>query len=284
MKKLVVVFLCFLASNAFASSADSGKCPWKIPFLINIHAVGIEDQFTEDNGGIEGNSMWDTTNDFFLNVDTITSFSFDGNPDDLEFSQITSPNYPFESPTTLVLSIEFDSGTNFINSITITQSNGYSHAGFVGTYNYYFAISSLYFDDSTIFSTDSSYSSHRINITESSVTSQSEYGSSFTQDFTASSVTLSGIFRPSTFSDPPAIVTEAPQPNNLAIYASNGSIACSFDVADHARDLELYSPLGIREANVTIPPNETAASLPHLPSGFYFVRLDGAVAKIFVAE
>jgi hypothetical protein len=102
--------------------------------------------------------------------------------------------------------------------------------------------------------------------------------------FTASSVTLSGIFRPTTFSNPPAIVTEAPQPNNLAIYSSNGSIAFSFDVSDHAIDLEIFSPLGIREASFSIPAGQTEASLPHLPAGFYFVRLEGSMAKVYISD
>jgi len=110
------------------------------------------------------------------------------------------------------------------------------------------------------------------------------FGEFQNEDFTASSATLSGIFRPTTFSDPSAIVATAPQLNNLAIYSSNGSIASSFDVADHARDLEIFSPLGIREANFTIPAGKMEASLPHLPAGFYFVRLDGSMAKVYISD
>ena len=40
MKYLATLILCFFATNAYASSADSGRCPWKIPFRIHVHASG----------------------------------------------------------------------------------------------------------------------------------------------------------------------------------------------------------------------------------------------------
>ena len=102
-------------------------------------------------------------------------------------------------------------------------------------------------------------------------------------DFTATSVTLSGIFRPTTFSNP-AAVEHARPPGSLDIHASNGSIACSFDISDQARELEIYSPLGIRVASFPIPPEEKRAALPMLQPGFYFVRLDGDVRKLLVGQ
>ena len=150
-----------------------------------------------------------------------------------------------------------------------------------------FQISSLLFDDTSIFATDSSFSKHNTSLRDNEVNNQyyDQYNyTDLTSDFTASSVTLSGIFRPTTFSNPPSIVTIAQQPSDLAIYSSNGSIACSFDVSDHARDLEIFSPLGIREASFTITAGQTEVSLPHLPAGFYFVRLDGSMAKVYIGD
>ncbi len=283
MKKIVVIFLCFFASSAFASSADSGKCPWPVPFTFSIHAVGIENDFTRYNDSITSNATWDTTEDLNITVDTISSFSFVGNPDDLEFFQLQSQGHPPQPPITLL--IEFDSGTNSIKNLTVYQNQVVHYQpDFFGSYNYYFTISSLYFDSASIFVTDSSFKGHNISISRSVVDSQTDYVGSSNQTFTASSVTLSGIFRPTTFSNPPAIVTEVPQPNNLTIYSSNGSIACSFDVSDDSRDLEIFSPLGIREATFAIPAGQTGASLPHLSAGFYFVRMGGALAKICVTE
>ena len=190
------------------------------------------------------------------------------------------------------LSIVFAPNKDSIISLEWFEQGG-GMGGTLSTYDqHHIIISSLLFDSISIFSSDSGFSLHDISIADSEQSLDYEYppnnysqpfGTFTYTDFTASSVTLSGIFRPTTFSNPPAIVTEAPQPNTLAIYTSNGSIACSFDVADHARDLGIFSPLGIREASATIHAGQTDASLPHLPPGFYFVRLDGAMSKIYIS-
>jgi hypothetical protein len=293
MKKLVVVFLCFFASNAFASSADSGKCPWKIPFTITIHGIGTTHSYLRSEtpapgGYTEHDTDYGTvpdTDDYEITVDTFTSnldsydsiivrqYSF--NDDILRFFFSYKINYaPYFGGDTTSVTITFAPGTG-------GSGNG------IGNYREFtFKISSLSFDDTSIYTSDSSFSDHNILITDNTENGDYYFWDDYDyteNNFTASSVTLSGIFRPTTFSDPPDVVTEAPQPNNLAIYSSNGSIACSFDVSDHARDLEIYSPLGIREASITISPGETGASLPHLPAGFYFVRLEGSMAKVYIA-
>ncbi len=184
--------------------------------------------------------------------------------------------------------IKFAPGKDSIISLSLYMIDSFTRNGneFI-SHIWNFQISSLLFDDSSIFTMDSSFGGHNIAITEHVIDrtylGSGAYDSKYT-DITASSVALSGIFRPTTFSDPQSIVTAAPQANNLAIYSSNGSIACSFDVADHARNLEIFSPLGIREANFSIPAGQTEASLPHIPPGFYFVRMGDAMAKIYITQ
>ncbi len=297
MKKLVVVFLCLFASNACASSADSVKCPWKMPFTIEVHGIGFTDSsvhhyMTNKWESIELDAdlgVHPSNETFWITVDTMFGSQYSLKKDILHFSALFS-----DSISTF---INFVTGRDSIVSFQYSEFDTASGiSGTVpGTYRTdSFQISSLSFDGTSIFAFDSSFSTHAIRMTahleelewRSVSNSQGQILNdqvSTISDFTASSVTLSGIFRPTTFSNPPAIVTEAPQPNNLAIYSSNGSITCSFDVADHARELEIYSPLGIREASFTIPAGQTEASLPHLPVGFYFVRLEGSMAKIYIS-
>ncbi len=307
MKKLVVVFLCFFASNAYASSADSGKCPWPIPFTITIGGIGSAHSYANSCQPVPGSYITHDTDygtvpsneGFMLTIDTTSSYLDDSvqyslNGDVLRFSTMHPASFmgtPIPSYSTL--EIDFAYGNDYITRMKLysTDSTVWTLAGngSEGYYYYYnFQISGLNFNDSSILASDSSFTNHNILFTYSNEQVAYNFGpydfSDIYNDFTASSVTLSGIFRPTTFSNPPSIVTEAPQPITLAIYSSNGSIACSFDVSDHARDLEIFTPLGIREASYNIQAGQTEASLPHLPAGFYFVRMEGSMAKVYIAH
>jgi hypothetical protein len=305
MKKLVVVFLCFFASNAFASSADSGKCPWPIPFTIKIHAAGFIHSFNSNSTDPREypNTDFGTepdTIDFEFTVDTSTSYwksigdsnstlEYSLNADILRFSLAYNDTVFSPISGKISSSITFAPGKDSIISLTYQEKETYYHIASMPEIdrNYAFQISSLLFDDTSIFTTDSSFSVHNISMTDFEtdvyIVQLSPPLYDYNDDFTASSVDLSGIFRAATFSNPQSIVTESPQTNNLAIYSSNGSIACSFDVSDHVRNLEIFSPLGIREASYTIQAGQTEASLPHLPAGFYFVRLEGSMAKVYIS-
>jgi hypothetical protein len=283
MKKLIVLLLCFFATNAFASSADSGRCPWKMPFMIVIEANGIEHDFGDDYGKYD--TTYPTTYILFdtMVVDTISAVSFIAPDTIMAGSAGDQTEFIFAPKTDSIISITYQK--NYI--VGDTADFGGQEQSVYGTYIFVFRIKSLLFDDASIYSADFGFSSHYTSLLayDSNFYYEQNLSSGYrVASFTASSVTLSGIFRPTTFSDPASIVTEAPQPNNLAIYSSNGSIACSFDISDHARNLEIYSPLGIREAIFTIQPGQTEASLPHLPAGFYFVRLEGSMAKVYIAE
>src|SRR5579872_2989232 len=72
MSKWLPVFLCCFAVNAFASSADSGRCPWKMPFTIKVHASGI----LRDTG--YGMDHWDVLSDSQDLFITINACSFIG--------------------------------------------------------------------------------------------------------------------------------------------------------------------------------------------------------------
>jgi len=287
MRKLILVFLCFFASNAYASSADSGRCPWKIPFTITISGVGAT------HGSGVGSTIWDDTSYLIPSSNEYYSVAIDTNShypiqyslhgDTLRFNG-PSPGYGLADSESVI--IVFAPGHDSIISMLITDTFAYSDGWQSNTDITNFQISSLQFDDTSIFATDSSFIHHNISFTQKTLSTMGPYPDVNWRAtaFTASSVTLYGISRSTTFSNQPSIVTEAPQPNNLAIFSSNCSIACSFDVSDQARNLEIFSPLGIREASFTVSPGQTGASLPHLGDGFYFVRLGGSLKKIYVAE
>jgi hypothetical protein len=306
MKKLMLIFLCFFASNAYASSADSGRFPWKMPFRIHVHASGSMSSyqnFVPTHGqpmrtgyptipdSIEFDLIIDTS---IASLDTISYFQdsskslqYSLTADTLRFfSDYETPYHSYLSSAGTSLIIAFAPGKDSILSLTGYTTSQMGEGQYITDFIVNtISISSLMFDDTSIYAAVSSglvTSSE----TQSLYTNPGypEFGYFTYKNFTESSVTLSGIFRPTTFSNPPAIVTETPQLDNLAIYSSNGSIACSFDVSDHERNLEIFSPLGIKEASFNISPGQTEASLPHLPDGFYFVRLGGSLAKIYVAE
>ncbi len=268
-----------------------------MPFTISIYSVGTMHRYehnsyayhdtTIDLGSVDSSLGFTFTIDTaaYPHYDSLVQYSLTNDKLTLTLISLGAGWYP----GTRTLSISFAPGKDSIISLIYQETDSEYNSQDQKSYdNYTFTISSLLFDDTSIFSDDSSLLGHKLTMEDLHTDLISNGIDLFDytySDFTSSSsVTLSGIFRPTTFFNPPAIVTEAPQPNNLAIYSSNGSIACSFEVSDHARDLEIFSPLGIREASFTIPAGRTEASLPHLSAGFYFVRLDGSMAKVYILD
>ena len=305
MKKLLPLLFCFIASNAFASSADSGKCPWKMPFSIMVHGVGFTDSsvhhwMTNKWESIELDTdfgVHPSTETFWITVDTANVFGelyrehYFLNNGVLDFSELVPPD-------SALFTIHFAPAQDSIVSLQylyVDTATGID-ATLPGIYsNDTIQISALAFDDTSIFAYDSSFANHAIRMvahqvkwewnilhdTEGRILNDHMSTSS---DFTATSVTLSGLFRPTTFSDLAAVKELPPQASSLAIHASNGSTVCSFDISDHARELEIYSPLGSRVSSVTIAPTQSEVTLPRLPAGFYFLKLGGAVGKLCVGE
>ncbi|HEY3875418.1 MAG TPA: hypothetical protein VGM92_08060, partial [Candidatus Kapabacteria bacterium] len=272
MKYLLALLLTLLAANAFASKPDSGICPWKMPFTISIGAMGFSHGYEVSAQEVPGgyftrDTDYGTTlssSSLQITVDTTSLYLSDSiqyslNADILFFSFVkVDPWYHY--PTSNILTISFAPGSDSIISLSFSQS----YTFMTGTktseiHSSTFQILSLKFDDTSIFSVDSSLKKHTIVMTDNQKNDfyqdQFDYHYIYS-DFTATSVTLSGIFRTTTFSDPSAAVA-APIANHLEIINSNGSLACSFNESAQERNLKLYSPLGIREASVTIPPNES---------------------------
>lgn len=305
MKTLLL--LCLTASGAFASSADSGVCPWKMPFRVKINGRGwalvnahwketgrssqIDTTYTLSSFD-DSVSIWLDTTDAYKNDSVLYSLK----DDTLRFSRryldtVDSVRGFFPSVLDSV-TICFEPNSDTISTINLYKITSVLISNFESYPDlllkiYHFNISFLAFDSDSILHSDSSFEAHHIKF--STIESDSaEYPTIYQNyykevDFTASSVTLSGIFRTTTFSYP-AVVEQVPPPTGVAIHSSNGPIVCSFDYSQHERNLEVYSPLGIKVTSKVIPPNENSAFLSRLSPGFYFVRLEGDIRKLYVPE
>ena len=309
MNKMVLAYFCCFAANAFASSADSGRCPWPIPFHIAIHAVGSIHNYKEHiyPHGVDeytDNGTGAATNDLNITVDTfISSYTYfqektDFNDnlqyslhaDTLRFSyqyDDTSNFYAAESASLLII---FARGKDSIISLTYhkTDIRGAPSVQSENVEEYTFQISSMLFDDTSIYTTDSSFRRHGISTTDFETQSYfysmsfHEWGDFLHNDFTASSVNLSGIFRPTHLADE-AIVAIAPQGGPLSITSSNGSLHCSFEASPYERLLEIFSPLGIKASSCSVSPGQTEAVVWNIHPGFYFVRLGSSLIKVYIA-
>jgi len=259
--------------------------------MISIHGTGITHQYAVDafqksltfrdtDYGYFSSSL-----DFNFSLDTSWAsqhaggFHYSLKQDTLRFS--------YKWFDTVSILIAFAPGTDSILSLNCYQHDSTGDIENVRTWN--FNISSLAFNDTSIFMSDSSMSQHHIEASyqEVHVTyvyASPDYFETRYSDFTASSVKLSGIFLPTTLSNEPAMVQAPPQPQNLVIAPSCGSVSCSFNKSDQDRSLEVYSLIGIRINSLLIPAKESTVLLPPLPAGSYFIKLGNSLAKIAVAK
>ena len=143
-----------------------------------------------------------------------------------------------------------------------------------------FNISSLKYDSSGLFTSDSSFCSHSISI---SVTEAHSLGSgTYYTYFSATSADLSGIFQPKHYACDASVIEPKTDKTSLLVTGSQEGLRCSFSPSDHVRTIAVYSILGIEVANNAIAPEATETTLTKLTSGFYFVRLDNDIAKVII--
>ncbi|MDP4287016.1 MAG: hypothetical protein Q8922_03685 [Bacteroidota bacterium] len=98
------------------------------------------------------------------------------------------------------------------------------------------------------------------------------------------SADLSGIFPPTHLTNGTSAVREVTQLRSLSIRSLGGSIECAFASSPNPRTLEVFTPLGVRITEQSIAVGETSATIPRLPSGLYFIHMEGALVKVFVSE
>ncbi len=145
-------------------------------------------------------------------------------------------------------------------------------------------LSNLDYDSASIFVPDSSFANHVVSAGYvSSDDPPFDEADACNQQFIAvSSIDLSGNFRPTTLIATSGVSMPVVPQSGMTVSIFNGAIQCSFPSSDHARTMELYSPLGVMAASLGIPAGQSEISLPHLMSGLYFVRMDGNVIKVAV--
>ncbi len=217
MKTWVFVFLCFASARAFASSADSGRCPWKLPFTISLQATGSEHTFELarsllPGGWYEHDSDYGTvpsTDSIRVTVDTAGLYLSDSIQysligDKLQYSGVQRV---YGYPHLTSVSIVFARGKDSIISMEVSTLDTFGTTTQGWDISYDLKISNLAFDDSSIFISDSSFQGHSVSFIHSDeniygYVSEYDYDETF-DVFTAASVTLSGIFRPSRIGPPP---------------------------------------------------------------------------------
>ena len=295
MSKWVLVFFCCLASNALASSADSGRCPWKIPFTLKIIGIGVANQSVQWRYGFNSEEQFfDTTisryiDTFEIIVDTTFAYLNDSvqyylNSDYLFFYTDRSTS-GMSLQTSLVVGIVFSPGTDSIISLVVSGSeSGNGHGGhgagdYTETYTekYSFQVASLLFDDTSIFTADSSFSDHGISISRSDDTmyNADQYDFDYlATNFTASSLDLSGIFRPTHFANQASVSAALPvSSNSIALYPNPASSMLTVQFAPLEEDgqIKLFDNLGITKKSFPISPGAASAELfvSDLPNGFY---------------
>jgi hypothetical protein len=187
--------------------------------------------------------------------------------------------------TSLVVGIVFSPGTDSIISLVVSGSeSGNGHGGhgagdYTETYTekYSFQVASLLFDDTSIFTADSSFSDHGISISRSDDTmyNADQYDFDYlATNFTASSLDLSGIFRPTHFANQASVSAALPvSSNSIALYPNPASSMLTVQFAPLEEDgqIKLFDNLGITKKSFPISPGAASAELfvSDLPNGFY---------------
>ncbi len=211
MKKLLLLLL-LVPAQVFASSADSGRCPWKMPFTIRVQAAGSDHRYELARTLLPGrwyehDSDYGTTpstDGVTVTVDTSGSYLSDSvhfslKDDTLQYSRL-SPRQ-FWTPVLISVSIVFARGKDSIISMQASTLDAFGVGGPQGwNISYVFAISNLVFNDSMIYCPDTSFQRHSVSFTHSNEQIK-YYSNDYDYDeyfdvFTATNVTLAGIFRP----------------------------------------------------------------------------------------
>lgn len=270
MKCLSFITLMFISSISFSTPRDSIPTPFNSPFAIVFKVYGS----LECSGGAPFPSWF--LDSIVVNSHDTSHCTFVG--DSLYYYNAVYPHSGFGDEVLLV----FDSVKGHI--LECNLSTGYLNNAINNYSTYWFkslSLRDLRYDSVSIYVDDLSLSMHLIGASyteeENDQNQNSVYRCSL---LSVTSVALSGLFRPIVFSSPALVESDSTRMTELSIRSMEGSLFCFFGASGHYRTLELYTPVGMQVASSEIAPGQTELILPHLQSGLYFVRLDGAVLKI----
>ena len=279
-----VLLLVLITASAHASPADSGRCPWKLPFAIESHAAGTHYAY-----GYGFNRSTGKYDEYFNSGSVPASLSIHswidtaGGRATLTI-QADSLMYVRKTvDSTEQLTIVFVHGTDSISSIDYFSSYATSYARDYWWGWREFSLFNLEFDDNGLFCSDSSMNIHRASLSESEHYLSGGFVESYSGFSIGASVDLSGIFHPTHLVNLASVATSA-APSSFALHSNEGILECSFDPSARSRTLEIYSTLGARITSLDIAPEQRSISLPRLVNGLYFIRMGEAVLKVSVSE
>jgi len=174
----------------------------------------------------------------------------------------------------------FDSATHTISHFD--YASNYSTQDEYEVYENSISLKNFLYDSNGIYSDDHSLANHLVSATYSYSHGRHSWDArGYYLIGGVDPVDLSGIFHPMQLTDFSSVAA-SPIPSPVSILSIEGSLECHFDASDHSRNLEIYSPLGIKTGDFEIVAGESTLKIPSISSGLYFVRLGESLVKIFV--
>ncbi len=271
MKSLWLSISLILPSIAVAQSG-SQHCPFKLPFDFSIQVHGIFHNTNELGGNDTSISTFSTG----WTLDTPeNSFSVHGDTISASYSE------PYQSGSFFM---EFDSSTQTISYLSIGSEEevyDYQSGQVMGATTFGVELSIFMYDSVSIFTTDSSLSHHDADASynqwqQNSSVFHDGYSSTL---FSVSAISLSGNLRPVTLNVSTPLISSS---QTVSLSYNTEERQFLFPFSSRQRTLELYNLLGSKVESFEIPPGQSEISIPQLPSGLYFVRMDGAILKVAV--
>ncbi len=309
-KFIVLIFFAALTLapvgvlHAQGTPADSGKCPWKLPFYIYFSASyeegtvsGLYNLGTRQYDQLIGDTVTMGSTEIAIFVDSNSYYSF--SHDTLRYGIETGVPYPGleQGHGGRHLSIIFVPGHDSISSLTYSNDTEYSGLRWGLSNEYSLSLSGLNYDSTSVFCRDSSLS-HAI-FTGSFFTSfdypygnQTDHNQTVTTVYGLTSVILGGIIRPITLSASAAVsiptlnsnVSPQSYPNP---FTQSTTIQFTQKTSSYA-DISIVNLLGAEVAHLysgelTAGEHSYVWSNPTaLPAGTYecLIRMNGRVQTV----
>ncbi|HET6402451.1 MAG TPA: hypothetical protein VFH95_13795 [Candidatus Kapabacteria bacterium] len=286
MKRLLLVVFFFMppATNPAWAQGNSA-CPLKLPFEIALRIAGtyFDTTYSTDSSQAPTAQKFSYQESYSVRIDTqFTKSSYRFQNDSLTFGMTDTSNV-FFSPVTVSyrIGIKFDTQTSAITDLSIEYSEDSGGFNSQFAHNWRVICDSFHYTRDSIVVTDPNFVRNVVALSDSSFWFNAEDVPPF-YDYYSSLELISGTPQITGSVISPLSVSQIAASSPFSIWMMNNAIKCSFSVLTHPRTLEFYTPLGLKAASFEIAPGQSELSLPHLQSGLYFVRLDGAVLKVAV--
>jgi hypothetical protein len=278
MKLVLLMALFVVPSAVHAVPIDSNRCgPFVFPFKIQISINGTFYYSYFGNGWGGRDTSYNYESSIMIDIalpDSLNRYRWSTIGDTL---QIVDVSWGAEPKT---LNIIFDSIMHIIREISYDR-----HRVDGAPYNYdrtFLKLRNFSFDSVSIYTTDSSLASHLDSVNDEFRSEQHPGHNPMTNGslVSLSSIDLAGTFQPIHLSDKSSVRAMSAIGGGLHLLGNR----CVFPATLCASELEFYSILGEKEMHTFVPLGSTSTTLPHLPTGLYFVRFDGNIHKVYIAQ